>query len=58
MTLSSTYTDSFEFVPGNVFTILFTCEPTINSGFGIIKSAVFKAALALSRSLAAFFLIF
>ena len=50
MTLPSKYTDSFEFAPGNVFTILFTCEPTINSGFGIIKSVVFKAALAFGRS--------
>ena len=41
MILLSTDTDSLEFVPGNVFTILFTCEPTTNSGYGIIKSVVF-----------------
>ena len=50
MALPSTCSGSFEFVPGNVFTILFTSAPTINLGSGIIKSAVFKAALALSRS--------
>ena len=41
MTLPSTSSDSFEFVPGNVFNLLFTSEPTINLGSGIIKSGVF-----------------
>ena len=41
MTLPSTSFDSFEYVPGNVLTILFTSEPTINLGSGIIKSGVF-----------------
>ena len=50
MILPSTRTGSFESVQGNVFIIVFTCEPTINSGSGIIKSAVFSAALVLARS--------
>ena len=54
MTLPSTSFDSIEYVPGSVFTILFTSEPTINLGYGIIKPGVFWAGLALSRSLAAF----
>ena len=54
MILPSTDTDSLESVPGHVFILLFTCEPTTNLGSGIIKSVVFWAALALSRSLAAF----
>ena len=58
MILPSTRTGSFESVPGNVFTIVFTCESTSNLGYGIIKSAVFSAALASARFLAAFFLIY
>ena len=41
MILPSTSFDSFEFVPGNVFNLLFTSEPTINSGSLISKSGVF-----------------
>ena len=55
MILPSTRTGSFESVPGNVFTIVFTCEPTTNLGPITVKSAVFSAALVLARSLASFF---
>ena len=41
MTLPSASFDSIEYVPGSVFTILFTSEPTINLGYVIIKPGVF-----------------
>ena len=50
MKLPLTRTDSFESVPGNVFTIVFTCEPTMNLGTITVKSALFSAPLVLARS--------
>ena len=50
MILPSTRTGSFESVPGNVFTIVFTCESTTNLGPITVTSGVFSAALVLARS--------